>query len=47
MVLEVLRWLAGKLSAGLSPDMRPEEFSRAKEERIKAMGAAIITADPR
>jgi hypothetical protein len=30
----------------LDPSLRPEEFTRQKEERQKAMGVDIITVDP-
>ncbi|GBF88088.1 hypothetical protein Rsub_00800 [Raphidocelis subcapitata] len=50
---EMASWMAGvyseesgKLTEGLSPDLRPEEFTLAREERARAMGADIIRKDP-
>ena len=37
---------SGRLADGLSADLRPEEFTLAKEERVRQMGADIITVDP-
>lgn len=36
---------SSRLSEGLSTDLRPEEFTIAKEQRVRAMGAEIITTE--
>lgn len=35
----------GRLTAGIDPNQRMEEFTRQKEERVKELGAEIITAN--